>query len=245
MGRIKRSVALVCWNCGKPYTRSPSLAEGSKYCCRLCASLYKTKQRIKYRQENTKPSSNRSRVADRLSIKLDAIEYHDAVRRITVEAFSASEFGHNGEADLIERLRSRCKHLLSLIAFRGEPVGHILFTPVSIHSDHGQLRGMGLGPLSVLPDYQRRGIGSKLVVSGLEKLKARGIPFVAVIGHPEYYARLGFEPASKFGIVHGFRSIPQSMLFIYPSDRTQLLSLGAGTALYQPEFGTQDDSMLR
>ena len=180
-----------------------------------------------------------------MSIKLDAIEYHDAVRRITVEAFSASEFGYNGEADLIERLRSRCKQLLSLVAFRGELVGHILFTPVLIHSDHGLLRGMGLGPLSVLPDYQRCGIGSKLLVSGLEKLKARGIPFVAVVGYPEYYTRLGFEPASKFGIRHGFQGIPQSMLFIYPIDRAQLLSLGAGTALYQPEFGTQDDSMLR
>lgn len=245
MGRINRSTELVCFNCGKPYTRSPSHVKGSKYCSKLCASLYKTKQRLKYRRENIEPIAKQHRVKNRLIIKPDAIEYKDAIQRMTVEAFAGSEFGHNGEAELIERLRSRCKQLLSLVALHDKPVGHILFTPVSIYSSHSQLRGMGLGPLSVLPDYQGRGIGGKLIVSGLEKLKARGIPFVAVIGHPEYYTRFGFEPASKFGITHGFNGLPQSLLFIYPSDRTKLNSLGSGTALYQPEFGIQDESILR
>ena len=102
--------------------------------------------------------------------------------------------------------------MLSLVALRGEPVGHILFTPVSIHSAHGQIQGMGLGPLSVLPDYQGQGIGSQLIVSGLERLKARGIPFVTVVGHPGYYTRFGFEPAAEFGIKHGFKGLPQSLL---------------------------------
>ena len=188
----------------------------------MCASLYKTKQRIKHRTENTKPPPTRRRTTDRLLVKPDAIEYQDAIRRITVEAFSGSELGHNGEAELIELLRSRCRQMLSLVALRGEPVGHILFTPVSIHSAHGQLQGMGLGPLSVLPNYQRQGIGSQLIVSGLERLRARGIPFVTVVGHPDYYTRFGFEPASEFGITHGFKGLPQSLLFIYSGDRTKL-----------------------
>lgn len=245
MGRINRSTELVCCNCGEPYTRSPSLAKGSKYCSRLCASLYKTKRRLKHRRENIEPPTKQKRIYDRLSIKLDAIEYQDAIRRITVEAFSSNELGHNGEAELIELLRSRCKQMLSLVALRGEPVGHILFTPVSIHSGQGQLQGMGLGPLSVLPDYQGQGIGSQLIVSGLDRLRARDIPFIAVVGHPDYYTRFGFEPASEFGITHGFKGLPQSLLFIYPGDRAKLHSLGTGTALYRPEFGNQDDSIQR
>lgn len=245
MGRTNRRTQLVCCNCGKPYTRYPSQLSGSKYCTKMCASLYKTKQRIKHRTENTKPPPTRRRTTDRLIVKPDAIEYQDAIRRITVEAFSGSELGHNGEAELIELLRSRCRQMLSLVALRGEPVGHILFTPVSIHSAHGQLQGMGLGPLSVLPNYQRQGIGSQLIVSGLERLRARGIPFVTVVGHPDYYTRFGFEPASEFGITHGFKGLPQSLLFIYSGDRTKLNSLGAGVALYRPEFGTQNDSRQR
>jgi putative acetyltransferase len=245
MGRINRSLELVCWNCGEPYTRSPSLAIGSKYCSKLCASLYKTKRRLKHRREHIELPTKQKRVYDRLIIKPDAIEYRDAIRRITVEAFSSSELGHNGEAELIDLLRSRCKQMLSLVALRGEPVGHILFTPVSIHSGHGQLQGMGLGPLSVLPNYQGQGIGSQLIVSGLDRLRARDIPFIAVVGHPDYYTRFGFEPASEFGITHGFQGLPQSLLFIYPVDHTKLRSLNTGTALYRPEFGTQDDSAQR
>jgi len=245
MGRTNRRIQLVCCNCGKPYTRYPSQLSGSKYCSKLCASLYKTKQRIKHRTENTKPPPTQKRTADRLIVKPDAVEYQDDIRRITVEAFSSSELGHNGEAELLGLLRSRCRQMLSLVALRGEPVGHILFTPVSIYSDHGQLQGMGLGPLSVLPDYQRQGIGSQLIVSGLERLRARGIPFVTVVGYPDYYIRFGFEPASKFGITHGFKGLPQSLLFIYSCDRTKLTSLNGGVALYQPEFGTQDDRLQR
>jgi putative acetyltransferase len=64
-------------------------------------------------------------------------------------------------------------------------VGHILFTPVTVDVTP-DLVGMGLAPMAVDPDFQLRGIGSALVVTGLEALRAQGCPFVIVLGHPEY-----------------------------------------------------------
>jgi predicted N-acetyltransferase YhbS len=132
------------------------------------------------------------------------------IRAIAETAFAASAFGHHGEADLIERLRAGCSEILSLVAeCEGEVVGHVLFSPVAIHCDDGRgggatCTGMGLGPLAVLPEYQRRGIGSRLVEEGLARLRQRDCPFVCVLGDPTFYGRLGFQPAAPLGILCEF-----------------------------------------
>ena len=81
----------------------------------------------------------------------------------------------------------------------GEVAGHILFTPVDLATTGGVVRGYGLAPMAVRPDRQRRGIGSRLVHAGLARLREAGAPFVIVIGHPGYYPRFGFTPASRHG----------------------------------------------
>ncbi len=68
---------------------------------------------------------------------------------------------------------------------------------------------MGLAPMAVAPDCQRRGIGTLLVQAGLNELSQSGCPIVVVLGHPEYYPRFGFVPAAELGITHGFEGIPQ------------------------------------
>jgi putative acetyltransferase len=85
--------------------------------------------------------------------------------------------------------------LLSLVAVEKEKiVGHILFSSAIIEGEHGVVKGMGLAPMAVLPEFQRQGIGSQLVKAGIEKLRKTKCPFIIVLGHPEYYPRFGFEP---------------------------------------------------
>jgi putative acetyltransferase len=104
------------------------------------------------------------------------------------------------EADIVDALRSSCPEALSLVAIQDtHVVGHMLFTPVTIDGA-SIVGGMGLAPMAVLPEKQRLGIGSRLVRAGLEQLRHVGCPFVIVLGHPEYYPRFGFLPASRFGL---------------------------------------------
>jgi putative acetyltransferase len=136
-------------------------------------------------------------VAVRQELPHDAVE----IRAVTVAAFSASPFGYHGEAGLIERLRSACSNVLSLVAEHEQHVvGHALFSPVVIQASTSSGSGMGLGPVAVLPECQGRGIGSLLITKGLEVLRERDTTFVCVFGHPGFYPRFGFQSAALFGI---------------------------------------------
>lgn len=138
-----------------------------------------------------------------------------AVRQLTIDAFSASDLGYHGEADLIEAIRENCEQYLSLVAcWEEKVVGHCCFSPVVLESDAGPLQGMGLAPMAVAPVCQRQGIGSALIEAGLTRLDAADCPFVAVLGHPEYYPRFGFQLAGQYGISHGFAGIPQEVFFV-------------------------------
>jgi putative acetyltransferase len=137
------------------------------------------------------------------------------IRDLTIAAFAGSELGHNGEAELVDRLRHSCPEMVSLVAEVDDLlVGHILFTPVVIEGGSRQLRGMGLAPMSVLPEYQRQGVGRRLIESGLQALRQANIPFVVVLGHPHYYPKFGFVPASRYGITTTFVGIPDEMFMI-------------------------------
>ena len=120
--------------------------------------------------------------------------------REAVHALNAAAFPTPAEADLVDTLRERASELVSLVAERdGHVIGHILFSPVVL-AGHPGVRAYGLAPMAVAPDEQRGGIGSALVRAGLERCAQRGVSSVVVLGHPEFYPRFGFEPASRFGI---------------------------------------------
>ena len=144
-------------------------------------------------------------------------------------------FGQPQEADLVDALRENCSDLLSLVAMMQDRiVGHILFSPATIGSEGRMVRGMGLAPMAVLPECQRQHVGSELIRSGIARLRAGQCPFVIVLGHPEYYPRFGFEPASRHGIQSEW-DVPDEAFMILVLDDSQMQGV-AGVARYRPEF---------
>lgn len=117
-----------------------------------------------------------------------------------VRAVNEAAFETSTEANLVDALREQVEPFVSFVADAdGSLVGHILFSPVTL-SGHTALRIMGLAPMAVVPAEQRRGIGSALTRAGLDRCRDLGCCAVVVLGHPAYYPRFGFTPASRFGI---------------------------------------------
>lgn len=177
-----------------------------------------------------------------IKVRKETTDDHDAIRMLTVDAFANSEFGHNGEAELIDAIRDTSAKQLSLVACSDRDiVGHILFTPVTIRTSQHDVHGMGLAPMSVAPQCQKTGIGSLLVANGLERLLSDVCRFVVVLGHPNYYPRFGFQPAEPFEIFHGFSGIPQDVFFIRSISINTMKQIPGGRAYYLPEFGPQHE----
>jgi len=113
---------------------------------------------------------------------------HAAVYEINRRAFGRKE-----EARLVEAVRNRAR--ISLVAEEdGSVVGHILFSTVTVTEGDEVREALALGPMAVLPESQRRGVGGKMVRAGLEACRDEGADVVFVLGHPGYYPRFGFRP---------------------------------------------------
>jgi HAD superfamily hydrolase (TIGR01509 family) len=139
------------------------------------------------------------------------------------------------EADLVDLCRTRGKIALSLAArLDGQVVGHVLFTPVTHETalPHPSA-GLGLGPIAILPEYQRTGIGSRLMRAGLEHVRRGGYGFVVLLGNPEYYSRFGFRPARSFGLSSDYGDGDE---FQAVELRSGALAGANGRVKYVPEF---------
>jgi putative acetyltransferase len=126
-----------------------------------------------------------------LVIRAEAATDYSMIRQVNETAFGGAE-----EADLVDSLRTGGFVLLSLVAeLERRIVGHILFSRMSIETPTGAVPAVALAPMAVLPPYQRRGIGARLIGYGLVSLRGLGERIVIVVGHPEYYPRFGFSAA--------------------------------------------------
>lgn len=164
-------------------------------------------------------------------IREEGLKDRNAIRQVNERAF-----GQQVEADIVDRLRDNCPDILSLVAVQEEQVvGHILFSPAKIEGDGKAVQGMGLAPVTVKPEWQRQGIGSLLIRTGIRMLKDRGCAFVILLGHPEYYPRFGFERASQHGIHSQWDGIPDEAFMILVLDGSAMKDI-SGVARYRSEF---------
>ena len=115
-----------------------------------------------------------------------------AIEMVTASAFQHATHASHTEQHIVAALRRAGALAVSLVAESdGRVIGHVAISPVSI-SD-GAPGWFGLGPIAVLPQYQRRGTGSQLMREALRLLRARGACGCVVLGEPEYYGRFGFR----------------------------------------------------
>jgi putative hydrolase of the HAD superfamily len=133
---------------------------------------------------------------DHLILREEQPEDLEAVCRVEKEAFKGE-----AEANLVDLVRQRGKASLSMVAvLDGVIVGHILFTPVTAAGGRDRKKGAGLGPVAVLPEFHGKGIGSRLIRAGLERMRQQGTPYVVLLGDPAYYYRFGFKAGRDCGL---------------------------------------------
>ena len=154
----------------------------------------------------------------------------------TIHQVNELTFGQPTEAEIVDHLRQSGANILSLVAVKDEQVvGHILFSPVTIEDGSQSRQGMGLAPMAVTPDRQCQGIGSQLLEAGLEILRKQGCPFVIVLGHPEFYPRFGFVPASRYGLRCQWEGVPDAAFMVLVLDASSMAGV-SGVARYREEF---------
>lgn len=162
------------------------------------------------------------------------------IRELMIEAFTKSEFGHQGEADIYEALQKLASSRCWVAVSEDTVVGQITFSEAAICGAKDQVQGMALGPIAVDPTHQGKGIGRQLIEFGLSELDQSDTLFVIVAGEPTLYSKFDFVPAIRFGIRHGFKEMPQEVFFIRTSQPKRISSLGPGLAYYGPAFGPQN-----
>lgn len=144
-----------------------------------------------------------------MNIRKEQASDIEKIWEVNTEAFETET-----EANLVNALRSSGCTYLSLVAeTEDNVVGHILFTRVELTGNENRIKIMGLAPMAVLSQYQKKRIGSKLVKAGLERCQSLGYDAVVVLGHPNYYPRFGFAPSAEFGIKSEYE-VPDEVFMI-------------------------------
>jgi putative acetyltransferase len=153
-----------------------------------------------------------------------------AISEITRAAFENHPYSNNTEEFIIKALRDANALTISLVAVSGKRlVGHIAFSPVTI-SD-GSPGWYGLGPISVLPEFQRQGIGKSLMLEGLSLLKSLGARGCVLVGDPGYYERFGFRSLPDLAI----DGVPQENVLTLPFEESK----ASGTVVFHEGFAAK------
>lgn len=168
-----------------------------------------------------------------IEIRQENKKDYDEVYNVVKTAFETAEHSDGNEQDLVVDLRKSKNFIpkLSLVAvYDDKIVGYILFTKIKI----GKSTELALAPLAVLPEYQRQGIGKKLIEEGHKIAKKLGYHFSVVLGSEKYYPKSGYVPASRYGIKAPFEVADENFMAIKLNNTNKEI---AGTVEYAKEFG--------
>lgn len=163
-----------------------------------------------------------------VTIRDEAAADARAIHEVTVAAFRTLAISSHTEQYIIEALRAANALSVSLVAERdGRIVGHVAFSPVTLSG--GTSGWYGLGPVSVLPECQRQGIGQALIREGLARLRGIGARGCCLVGHPEYYGRFGFANTPDLAV----EGVPAEVFFALPFGGP----MPRGTVTFHEAFG--------
>lgn len=140
-----------------------------------------------------------------ITIRQERFDDYTITEEVIKKAFANMEFSDQTEHKLVSRMRKSDMFIpeLSLVAITKdstEIVGHILLSTIKIINDNHSAESLALAPVSVLSNYQRKGIGGLLILEALRIAKELGYQSVVVLGHPQYYPKFGFKQSSSWGI---------------------------------------------
>lgn len=168
-----------------------------------------------------------------LEIRQESKNDYDEVYNVVKKAFETAEHSDGNEHDLVDALRKSNSFIpeLSLVAIEDSKiVGHILFTKIKI----GKSEELALAPLAVLPEYQKQGIGSKLIEEGHKIAKNLGYHYSIVLGSENYYPKFSYIPAINYGIKAPFEVEDKNFMAIKLNDPKLKIE---GIVEYAKEFG--------
>ncbi len=169
-------------------------------------------------------------------IRIEQDEDQAAISRLYEAAF-----GRHFEARLVETLRRRARPYLGLVAIaQDELLGHLLFTPVRCAAQP-DARLLGLAPMAVKPEYQKQGIGTRLIRGGLSAARDTGARAAVVLGDPDYYGRFGFTPAADHDLTCAWE-VPEGAFMVQALNPPGLAGLG-GLISYHGAFDGEGIAM--
>jgi predicted N-acetyltransferase YhbS len=138
-----------------------------------------------------------------LTIRKEEPKDYKTVFNLIEKAFELEQMSDHKEQFLVDRLRKSHAFIpeLSMVAeTENKIVGHILLTKLKIKNEQNEYDSLALAPISVLPEYQGKGIGGMLIKEAHRKAKALGQKSIVLLGHEKYYPRFGYKQADIFGI---------------------------------------------
>ncbi|WP_421378756.1 GNAT family N-acetyltransferase [Bacillus salacetis] len=166
-------------------------------------------------------------------IRKETHEDIDAIKRVNDSAFNG-----DNEGKLVNSIRNSDLFIpelsLCAVAHDGEIIGHLLMSIVFIETKGNSIPTLALAPMAVLPNWQNKGIGTKLVSEGLLKARELGFQHVVVLGHPDFYPKFGFEKASSKGILPPF-PVPEEVFMVMELQEGSLQGK-KGMVKYPPSF---------
>lgn len=168
-----------------------------------------------------------------IAIRKENVNDYTEVYNVIKTAFETAEHSDGNEQDLVVVLRKSNNFIpeLSLVAIdNNKIVGYILFTKIKI----GESEELALAPLGVLPEYQRKGVGSKLIKEGHKIAKNLGYHYSIVLGSENYYPKFGYVPAIEYGIEAPFDVPSKNFMAIKLNESNVEIK---GIVKYAKEFG--------